>query len=111
MADTGPVALVGSADGPALSRTKGRTVFMVGSFAAGLTYATGGNPVTLPKGVQGMRLVGILLMTPVDGARRCVWNGDVDDPKLLAYSAYATPQSNGNDTSAVNHTALFIFEA
>lgn len=110
MANTVAPTLIGSSDGPALARSDGRLVFILGTFTAGATYATGGQPLTEPAGVQGMSFKGIAILNPFDGTRRWVWDGSTSAPKLLAYDAYDTEEGAATDVSAVSLTAIFIYE-
>jgi hypothetical protein len=110
MANTSAVTLLGSGEGPVVSLGGRPYLMILGTFTAGSTYATGGQPVTLPLGVEGRKFKGILLMTYHDGTRTWVWDGSTSAPKLKAYDAFSTEEANATNVSAVSHTALFIFE-
>lgn len=110
MANTGTPTLLGTGLGDVLGRSKGPLHFIIGTATAGATYATGGQPVTAPAGVQGTKLKGIIILNPHDGTRLWVWDGSTSAPKLKAYDAFATEEANATDTSAVSLTLLYIYE-
>lgn len=76
------------------------------TIAAGATYATGGNPVVLPAGLDGWLLRDLSLIQRHDGTR--VWEFDRTNVKLKAYDAFATEEGNGADTSATSLRAMAI---
>lgn len=102
---------VGGSVGPARIVDSGDAIFVPCTITVGATYATGGNPLTLPDGVDELQLIAVHLVQRHDGTRIWEWDGSVTAPKLKAYSAFATEQSNGNNTSGVTLFAILLMRS
>lgn len=111
MAATGTPSLsAGSSYGPVRAFGLGSVTLAFATVTVGATYATGGQPVTLPGEIAGRTLAAITVLNPHDGTRLWVWNGSTSAPTLMAYDAFATQEGNATDTSAVTvRYLMFVF--
>ena len=96
----------GSTYGPVRAYGLGSVTQVIASATVGATYATGGQPVTLPGEISGRDLLAVEVLNPHDGTRLWVWNGSTAAPKLIAYDAFATEEGNTTDTSGVTARVL-----
>lgn len=76
------------------------------------SYATGGDPVVLPAGVQGEIVAVDVLSSGTDFANRTyIWNGQTgSDAKIVAMDAFKTQEGNATDLSGVTLTLLAILK-
>lgn len=114
MANTGTPTPLGGGTGPAMGLAKGQLVFIPATLTAGATYATGGNPITLPAAAKGMKLRQFILTRDIPAAatdRIYFWDGSATAPKLVAkVISTAAEVANAVDTSADTLAGIFVFE-
>jgi hypothetical protein len=81
------------------------------SFTFSASYATGGEPLTLPDDISGRELKAVFLLNPLDGTRVYQWDGSTSAPKIIGYTALNTQVANAVDLSAVTTRYAYLLYA
>jgi hypothetical protein len=110
MATTQPV-LQGAAAGPIVSWSKGRLIAIPATINMANPYTAGGEPVTQPSDAKGMKLVGLIVLTPVPAVadRIFSWNGSTTSPKIIAMVMSTGVELGAVNLSGVTLNVLFLY--